>query len=253
MDVKRIKYLFFDYDNTVRVDGEITPKTREAMNKAQKKGYRLILCTGRARGAKSAEMDVIPWDGMIFGGCDIYFDGSWCEEKILTENEVRAWVEYSMRTHRHLAYEGQNKILMFHFEDREEDYTDVEIAKQVSEIIEQMPQNPATKFSVIGTDFDPNTFPKTRMNPILHAEYVEVFGEGCDKGKAILRFCRLMNASIEECACFGDSLNDYPMFTVCPVSIAMPWSPDALKAAATYCAKEKEGVQEGIEWILSKV
>ena len=253
MDVKRIKYLFFDYDSTVRVDGEITPATLDAMKKAQEMGYKLILCTGRARGAKTPDMDAIAWNGMIFGGCDIYFDGVWREEKILNEDEVRAWVEFSMRTRHFLAYEGQASILRIHFEEQEEDYTEEEIEEQTRKIIEQIPQNPVTKFSIIGTDFDPSTFPDTRMNPIIHAEYIEVFGEGCDKGKAILRFCRLMNASIEECACFGDSPNDYPMFTVCHVSIAMPWSPDVLKAASTYCATEKEGVKEGIEWILSQV
>ncbi len=252
MDTKQISYLFFDYDNTVRVNAEISQATRDAMQAAKERGCKLILCTGRARGAKVAEMDIIPWDGMIFGGCDILLNSTLVEEKAVDAEDVAIWVTYSMKTHRFLAYEGQKKVLFLRFDEHEEDYTQGEIDEQIKTVLEQMQDNPATKFSVMGTDFATAKLPESRMNPIVHASYLEVFGAGCDKGSAILRFCEVIDADIEECACFGDSMNDYSMFKTCPVSVCMKWSPEKLRKAATYCATTDEGVAEGIEWILSQ-
>ena len=113
----------------------------------------------------------------------------------------------------------------------------------MEEILLVTPRNPATKFSIMGEGFDRAPLPRTRLNPLVHPQYLEVFGEDCDKGRAILRYCELFGISIEQCACFGDSMNDYAMFKACPISVCMKNSPVELtkiaKGADVFSQREK--------------
>lgn len=251
MDTKRTYYLFFDYDNTVRVNGAISDATVRAMKQAREAGHKLILCTGRARGSKIEELDGrIPWNGMIYGGCDIVYEGVCHEEKTVPDDEIALWVEYSMKNHRFFIMEGQREILILRFDQHGEDYTEEEIAAEQARAIAQAKTNPITKFSIMGSDFATAVLPNTKMNPLAHPTYLEVFGQGCDKGVAIKRFCGVFGVSLDQCVCFGDSMNDYPMFLTCSIGICMKWAPSKLAERATYVAQTDEGVAEGLSWLL---
>ena len=157
-----------------------------------------------------------------------------------------------MKNHLHFICEGQKEIIRHRFDEHQAPYTESEIARMLELVVAAHQENPVTKFSILGNDFDTIKLPKTRMNPIVHPQYLEVFGEGCDKGQAIIRFCELLGVSIEQCACFGDSMNDYAMFEVCPVSVCMEWAPKRLAEIATYKAQTDEGVAEGLAWIFQE-
>ncbi len=252
MDTEKTCYLFFDYDNTVRVNATVSEQTVSAMKHAQKMGHKLILCTGRARGSQIEDFEKIPWDAVINGGCDITYEDRCIEEKTVPEEEIRAWVEFSMQNRLLFIYEGQKEIIRCPFHEHAVAYTKEEIKAEQDRIATIAKSNPATKFSIMGTEFDTLPWPKTRMNPLIHPQYLEVFGEGCDKGRAIKRFCELLHLPLEQCACFGDSMNDYPMFLVCPVSVCMKRGPQALKKVASYVTKSNDGVAEGLEWLFMK-
>ncbi|MDE5586959.1 MAG: HAD-IIB family hydrolase, partial [Bacilli bacterium] len=43
------KYIFIDIDGTLlNSKGEVTEETKDAIEKAQKEGYQIVLCTGRS-------------------------------------------------------------------------------------------------------------------------------------------------------------------------------------------------------------
>ena len=252
MNTQKTVYLFFDYDNTVRVGGEISDATIRAMTQARDRGHKLILCTGRARGSKIEDFEMIPWDAVINGGSDITVNGKCVEEKAVSDEELRAWTAFSMKNHLHFICEGQKEIIRHRFDEHQAQYTESEIARMLELVVAAHQENPVTKFSILGSNFDTIKLPKTRMNPIVHPQYLEVFGEGCDKGQAIIRFCELLGVSIEQCACFGDSMNDYAMFEVCPVSVCMEWAPKRLAEIATYKAQTDEGVAEGLAWLFQE-
>ena len=252
MDTKQTCYLFFDYDNTVRVDGKVSDRTVRAMTRARDRGHKLILCTGRARGSNIEDFDKIPWDAVINGGCDITVDGKCIEEKAVSDEDLRAWTSFSMRNRLQFICEGQKEIIRHHFDEHPTPYTEEEIAQTLELVVAAHQQNPVTKFSILGTEFDKLAFPKTRMNPIIHPSYLEVFGEGCDKGQAIIRFCELFGFSIEQCACFGDSMNDYAMFKVCPIGICMKGAPAKLTKLAAYETRSEDGVAEGLAWLFKE-
>ena len=252
MNTQDVMYLFFDYDNTVRVNDAVSQKTIDAMERAHALGHQLILSTGRARGSQISDFSTLPWDGAIYGGADILYHGKLCEEHVADLEDILIWTAYSMRTHRFFILEGQNEIVRYRFDQSHDTFTEQEIKDQCAEICDVVKTNPITKISILGTDFATAELPKNQMNPIVHPSYLEVFGKDCDKGVAIHRFCKLFDADLTQCVCFGDSMNDYPMFAVCPIGIAMKWAPEELAKAATYQAKSDEGVAEGIAWLLEQ-
>ena len=251
MDIKQPCYLFFDYDNTVLVDNKIADETNLAMEYARSLGHKLILCTGRSRGhlSRIPELSTIPWDGMIFGGADIFYNTFCLEEHISPRKDLLQWVKYSMRHRYRLILEGQYNLNDFRFENHPQPYTWQE-KRELFQYIKQLTRtNPITKFSIFGANLDLSDCPKTRMNYVVHPHYVEGFAPGCDKGVAIQHFCKHLNVSLEQCVAFGDSMNDAPMFRICPTSVSMSYAPEELVALSTYHAKEKLGVAEGIEYL----
>ncbi len=261
-------FLFFDFDNTVYVNSKISDATFSAMEQAQKDGHRLILCTGRSEGHRAIlpQMFDIPWDGMIFGGSDIYYNGTSYEKHTIGRPELEKWMKYAREHGYDLILEGQKELttLRYGYADQisgkaifgyhDADFEDQKEKKALPhpDLDTVMVQNPVTKITIMKGNPDSSDFPKTDMPYIIHPHYMEAFAPGCDKGIAIRRFCKHIGISLEQCVCFGDSMNDYSMFTVCPKSIAVKWAPKALSDAASYTAKTDEGVAEGIAWLLNR-
>lgn len=251
MDIQRPCFLFFDYDGTVFVKGEISTANREAMLAAQKKGHQLILCTGRAQGglARNKEYVTIPWDGIIYGGADILYRGSFLETHTSEPRDAFSWIGFGMRKRCRVILEGQKGIVPFEFQEHPEPFTMKERFEILHRVGEILKTNPITKFTVVCVYPPLEDLPKTEMNCIFHPTYTEVFPKGCDKGEAIKAFCRHLGIELSQCACFGDSMNDYPMFRVCPTGVCMKNSPAALCEISSYCAKEEDGVAEGLRWL----
>lgn len=258
-------FLFFDFDNTVYVNKKISNATMTAMKVAQAAGHKLILCTGRSEGHSTIlpEMYDIPWDGMIFGGADIYYQGVAYEKHTVAIEDLQKWLDYAKKKGYDLVLEGQKKLTTFrlgfadplsgkaifgyHEQDFNEDQMKQDVLPDLSEIVKE---NPVTKITVMKGNLDPSDFPDTDMPYIIHPTYMEAFTPGCGKGVAIEHFCKYVGITLDQCACFGDSMNDYSMFEVCPSSIAMQWAPKALSEVASYTSKTEEGIVEGLEWLL---
>lgn len=74
------------------------------------------------------------------------------------------------------------------------------------------------------------------------------------KGLAILKVCEDLGIKPEEVACFGDQLNDLPMFEVVGLSIAMGNASDFIKSKArkVTLTNDESGVAYGIENFILK-
>ncbi len=233
-------YLFFDFDHTVYVGGRISPATRLSMLAAQEAGHKLILCTGRSRGhlERVPALQTIPWDGAIYGAADLIYEGRLLETNVTPPEDLALWLDYAKRERIDFYLEAQKQFHPYLFSGDEA-------------VDEHFPEDdPVTKITLIGKNIDPAKFPKTAMIPVVHPRYTEAFAPGCDKGNAILHFCEHLQLPLDRCVAFGDSMNDAPMFRVCPTSIAMEWAQPGLSDLATYQAKSKEGVAEGLRWLI---
>ena len=79
--------------------------------------------------------------------------------------------------------------------------------------------------------------------------FIEVNIKGVDKGKALKRFCELMNIPIEESIAFGDAENDISMLMAAGMAIVMEnGTPETRKYADLICpSNNDDGVRKVIE------
>ena len=266
MDKKKECYLFFDLDGTVFVNGQIPEENMRAMLAAQAAGHKLILNTGRSYGTLMLVKHAlaVPWDGMILGAGDIRFGGEVLWQNALSEDLLIDWLNFCMEKRIAFGYEGEKEFICLNFSDRDTKFVGA-LQEELSEsgkeayrkqILEEMYEkgNRATKLSIFECReyFENVEVPSDRKDVIFHPRYAETFAPGCDKGSAIRKFCELKDVSIEQCVCFGDSMNDCGMFRVCPTSVCMDISPEELAQMSTYRAKTKYGVAEGILWLVGE-
>lgn len=81
--------------------------------------------------------------------------------------------------------------------------------------------------------------------------YIEVNIKGVDKGKALRRFCELMNVPIEESIAFGDAENDISMLDAAGKGVVMANGSDETKKHADLICPSNmdDGVRKTIEEI----
>ncbi len=261
MDKNKTCYLFFDFDGTVTADvitslpGGIEKKERilpeshlRSIKAAHDLGHKIFLCTGRSKGSMfKINGDwlpalSLPWDGMLFGASDMWHLGKRIAVTYISKEECLFWINYCKETNRVFCYNGTEAPIRYDFskhlskEELNDIYADLEM---------QLLENPITNLSAIpaATDIDRS---KTSLTIVHLPTYTDAFPADCNKGSAIVRYCKLIGAPIEQTVCFGDSENDMDMFKVCSISVAMKKAPDSLKSIATYSAKTDFGVTEAI-------
>lgn len=249
VDTSKKCYLFFDWDGTVCAYMRGVPKpVLDALGYARSLGHELILCTGRANGAFPEEFrKLFRWDAMIFGGADIFCDGKWLRRMVTPIEEILLWAEYAMRNRCPLRIGGQERLI-FHDEYQNDPIPAEKIPEELERLKKGLEGTIVTKMSIVCANADPKGFPKkSGMNIVRHPTYIELFPHGCDKGDAIRYYCREKGASLSQCICFGDSVNDLSMFDACPTGVCMMSSSSVLTERSAFHARSAEcGVAEGI-------
>ena len=261
------KYLFFDFDGTLTVTREILEKDGKkkrfsvipeehynALLLAKAEGYRLFLCTGRAKGSLMHAFSAypylkeIPWDGMICGASEMWYHGKQIAITVVSEEECMKWIDYAVVTKSEFHYNGTDRWENLDF-SRVEDAEEIERMKNMAR--EWIQCNPMTNCAIVPA-VNLEKAPDSKMTVINMPTYSDLFAPNCNKGRAIVRFCELLGIPFEDTVCFGDSANDLDMFHACPIGICMANSPEELKSLAAYVAKGTYGVEEGIYWLLGK-
>ena len=255
MDTQKSCYLFFDLDGTVLVDGKLPREHLDAMRAAQALGHKLILCTGRSCGMFELVRDLVkdvPWNGMIFGGADIRFEGEILSQKCFPPERVFEWLEFCMEHRYFFGYEGQVTFFPIKFHELKAPMAEEQKEHYRAWIKREMEEgNPPTKIAVFENRerLDVSKIPLSLDGAIVHERYIEIFAPDCNKGEAIKIFCQTKGVDVKQCVAFGDSLNDCDMFKVCPTSVCMKPSHEELVGMSSYHAKGDYGVAEGILWL----
>jgi len=102
---------------------------------------------------------------------------------------------------------------------------------------------------------DKNIYPKLihfsdKVQVLLSSDYwVDVMMPHVDKGSAVRKIQQLLDINPEECAAFGDYLNDYEMFKSVGYSVAMSNAHPELKKVAKFetVSNDESGVLVGIK------
>lgn len=259
------KYLFFDMDGTLisPATHHILPSSIEGIKKAQEKGARVFLCTGRGYGLALEYQDELDVPGVIFSnGGGIAYDGKILETRDIQPRIVKEMID------RIDSLGGGYQILGTNYcwqNQKEHNRFASRFPSQYPELtVEQVFERKAMRLfdeydggSIQKIDFNFDSeltadwfFAKipASLNVVMSGGYYahlgrrggELMCEGTSKGQAIQRVLDMFGASYRDAYGFGDSMNDIEMLKVCGHSIAMGNAIEDVKKCADYVTNDAD-------------
>ena len=257
-----IRAILLDIDGTLTNDKkEITPKTREALLKAQENGVRLALASGRpdqglVKFAKILEMEkhhgiFVCYNGAKVMDCqsgEVYFDQAMSieEAKAVLEHMIKFDVspiiargEYMYTNDVYSGFLERNgdPINIIEYESRSNGYLLAEkrdLAEFVDFPVEKILNAGEPDYLQAHYEEMMEPFKDTLSCMFTAPVYFEFTAKGVDKAKAIDTAFRKMGYSPCELMAFGDAQNDLSMLKYAGIGVAMGNAVEEVKEAADY-------------------
>jgi len=261
-EAPQFKLLVADIDGTlVTSDREITPRVKDAVRRAQAKGVRVCLATGRIWPSAQPYFRVLGADppAILYNGGLIY---DFVADKVLRRvplayEHARAVLEIlrevpQVQPHLYVAdrvYTG--RVNEFTKAYRRKDRIHVE---EVGDLIAFLPAEPM-KILIIGprahltTVFDRIAALPLRINAVFSEEtYLEILPSGSSKGAALVEMANALRIPLEATIAVGDNLNDLEMIQAAGLGVAMGNALPELQSQAGYVTStnDEEGLAEVI-------
>jgi len=263
-----IKLVAIDLDGTLLNDKkEITPRNKQALQRAKEQGVKVVLCTGRP--LISIEKFLVELGLQDEGDYSITFNGGLVQKNDTGEvmeqaamgldaiKEIAALmhelelpldivsddttIQLATSTAHTSIYPELNPVLKVEkaqLEDLTTDrlYNKVVIAYHQEHLDAQIPKIPETfreRYEVI----------KTRSN------LLEFMMKGITKAYGISLLARDLGITADEVMCIGDEENDLPMIEYAGIGVAMENAIDRVKACADVitASNEEDGVAQVVE------
>lgn len=271
-----IRVIALDIDGTLtNKKKEITPETKSVLKKAQEKGIRLILASGRPdkgliQYVEELEMDKYHGLCVSYNGARV-FDcqtGEVLFNETMTVEQGKAVLEHMKKFDVHpMLYKGDymyvtdvydcmvtdrdERLNIIRYEARNCNYMLCETDDLV-----KFADWPMNKILTAGDDvylqkhFEEMREPfKDTLNSMFTAPfYYEFTKKGIDKAKALDTVLTLLGYKADELIAFGDSQNDESMVKYAGVGVAMGNATDELKAVADEItlSNEEDGIAEAL-------
>lgn len=260
------KLLALDIDGTLTNSEKIiTPKTRQALIDAQKKGVRLILASGRPTEgvlpvAKELEMEK-------YGGLILSYNGArvidLANNKVVYEKTLPAEIipVISDLAHQYrlgvLTYVGGAVIT----ETPNDPYIQLEarinkiplrgVKDFVSAVTEKEPKCLMTGDGNYIGEVEPEIAKALEGLSVYRSEsfFLEIMPENIDKALSLEKICEYTGVKREELAACGDGYNDIPMIRYAELGIAMANAKEPVKEAAdaVTLSNDEDGIAAAIE------
>ncbi len=266
----RMKYkmIVLDLDGTLTNNKkEITPRTKEALMKAQAKGVKIVLASGRPTYGimpLAEELELKKNGGFILA-----FNGG----KIIDCSDCRTIFEQKLDETLvpllyHAAKEAGMQILTYQGEgiaatDKNDKYVQEEARINKMPVVEyddflQQVVYPVNKCLIVG---DPAPLHQLeiklkkelegRMDVYRSADYfLECVPLGIDKARSLDRLITTLGITKEEVIACGDGYNDLSMINFSGLGVAMSNAADDIKAQADYVTLSNE--EDGIAHVVDK-
>ncbi len=266
----RMKYkmIVLDLDGTLTNNKkEITPRTKEALMKAQAKGVKIVLASGRPTYGimpLAEELELKKNCGFILA-----FNGG----KIIDCSDCRTIFEQKLDETLvpllyHVAKEAGMQILTYQGEgiaatDKNDKYVQEEArinkmpVEEYDDFLQQLVY-PVNKCLIVG---DPDPLHQLeiklkkelegRMDVYRSADYfLECVPLGIDKARSLDRLITTLGITKEEVIACGDGYNDLSMINFSGLGVAMSNAADDIKAQADYVTLSNE--EDGIAHVVDK-
>ena len=262
------KLIALDLDGTLKNSkNKITPKTKEALIKAQQQGVKIVLASGRPTPGlrhEAAELELDQYEGYLlsFNGAHVsdYKTKETIYEQTLTIKEAkRAYdraKEYGLAC---MTYEDDVVVT----EDNEDEYVivegninDIEVKK--IESFKDNLKNPIHKVLLTGKPEYVASIVEEFKQPygdslsIYRSApfFIEVMAQGIDKAASLDRLAKSLGIKQEEVMAFGDGYNDLSMIEYAGMGISMANGVDGVKERANFITLSND--EDGIAYALDK-
>ena len=261
------KIIAMDLDGTLNNDEKlITPRTREALMKAQEQGIRLVLASARPTPGLYKESRILELSS--HGGILMAYNGGRISDAATgnTLFETCMPQELAIQVLRHLKQFPVTPILddgrQFYVEDRNGYKVEYECRNnqmtctEVENLADFLDFSPI-KILMSGREEElPSLIEKIarpfqdRLTVVMTAPfYLEVIPKEIHKGQGLEEVCRVLGVSLEETVAFGDAQNDIPMIQAAGVGVAMGNACPELKEAAdrVTLTNNEDGIARALE------
>ncbi len=246
------KLICIDIDGTLLNDAkEVLPEVKKAVRRQYDKGRKIALVSGRMPWAvsqveKQLETDCIK---VCNAGSFIIVDGLCVKEEVMSTHRMRQlYTNIAEKHHVPLwVFQGYKWYVTRtdHFVEKEMDIInyqpDIVNLYELAESWDKAGIKP-NKFLIAAKEqkieeiqaeleqWKNRTFNVARSS----GNYLEIFPENVDKGKAIVSLCAILNISTENVVAIGDHELDIPMIETAGMGIAMGNAIQALKEKADF-------------------
>lgn len=267
--MNQYKLIVMDMDGTLtNSEKKITPKTREALIKAQQMGIKLVLASGRPTRGLLREAGILEMN--TYGGMLISFNGAkvmdFSNESIIYNDalpekfipiliaQARAHDMGIMVNHNEFCVVEDKNCYKLDYETnacclKKKVVNDLitTINYPINKILLAAPEEHVEKvFDAIKEPF------KDDLSIYCSAPfYIEIMNKGINKGIALDKVAKYMNVQPEEIIVFGDEHNDLEMIEYAGYGVAMGNAIDAVKKVADEVTLSND--EDGIAYTLSKL
>ena len=262
-----MKLIFLDIDGTLTNDQKvITPKTRDTLLLAEKKGIILALASARPTHGLykcAAELEMRNHNGLLMaynGGRIVDLEnGKVLSETHMDLEKTRKLLvfleslpvtvilddgEYFYVTDQHgykVSYECQNNQMTCREVDNLAEFLNFSPIKLLLSVAPDQIMNVQNKIQ----DHIDDSLSVVRTA----AFYLEIIPRSINKGTGLLKICTALGIDPKDALAFGDSENDIPMLETAGCGVAMENAEDALKKHADFVtlSNNEDGIAAFLE------
>ena len=266
---KQIPYraIALDLDGTLtNHDKVVTPKTREALLKAESQGAVIILASGRPTYGIEPVAECLELDKR--GGYILSYNGgnivnAKTGEKLffqfLPDAVLPILYRYAKEHHHALLGYAGNEIITEMPDDqyvKEESRINKMNIRQVDNLLDALEPHP-TKLLMTG---DPKDMLQAENDLVAELDekmdifrsapfFLELVPKGIDKAQSLLRLLGKINLTPADMIAFGDGYNDLSMLKLAGMGVAMANAAPEVRADADYItlSNEEDGVAAALE------
>lgn len=240
--------LFFDYDGTLCIDGEISEKNLAALCAVKALGHKIFLNTGRSRGFLPEGVAPL-FDGLLCGMTYLEYEGRELFCEVMRKEDVKTILLAAAEAGVSLSVEGADDCYHYLL-DRTSSTPVTDMETFVNSPLAERIQ----KISFARRASLPEGFPTPGLTTIAMVSastgypYVEGIPIGYTKATLMEKVGELLGVTRENMIAFGDSANDADMLAYAGRCAVIGHAPPSLDVYRPYrTASEADGVCEAIE------
>jgi Cof subfamily protein (haloacid dehalogenase superfamily) len=264
MEMSRYTLLVSDIDGTLVAENKtVPPGVRTAVTRAQARGVRVCLATGRMWEAARPFVEAIGANPpvILYNGGLVYDFAShrtlWtarlsAQEARRVLSVIRQFPRVSPQLYVHgTVYAERMTPLVERYARREN------LAVEIGPSFETLLTEDPMKILIVGEHADLDglsraltALPGVPVNQVFsQADYLEILPADTSKGIALPVLAEVVGVPLGEIVAVGDNLNDVAMLRAAGLGVAVEGSPPEVLAAARWVCPppEREGVREVIE------